>query len=236
MTTGTTRPLPATARARARASISAEIKAAALRQIQAEGAPSLSLRAVAREVGMVSSAVYRYYTSRDELLTGLIVDAYDALGEAAEEGEAAVARRDLRGRWLATGRAVRAWALGHPHEYALIHGSPVPGYAAPDATIGPATRVPRLLMGILEDHHALGGQPRRLVTRIPAAVRSDLRAIQAALATDVPDGLLLAGLAGWTELYGTVSFEIFGQLQNVIAERDGYFDIQMRRIADDFGL
>jgi AcrR family transcriptional regulator len=233
---GVTRRIPATARARARASISDEIKAAALSQVQADGAAALSLRAVAREVGMVSSAIYRYFASRDELLTALIVDAYDALGAAAEQGEAAIARRDLRARWLATGRAVRAWALEHPHEYALIHGSPVPGYAAPDATIGPATRVPRLLMGVLEDHHALGGCPRHPVGRIPAGVRTDLRAIQAALATDVPDSSLLAGLAGWTELYGTVSFELFGQFQNVIADRERYFDTQMRRIADDLGL
>lgn len=236
MTAGTARRIPATARARARASISDEIKAAALSQIQADGASALSLRAVAREVGMVSSAIYRYFASRDELLTALIVDAYDALGAAAEQGEAAAPRRDLRARWLATGRAVRAWALAHPHEYALIHGSPVPGYAAPDATIGPATRVPRLLMGILEDHHALGGQSRHPLPRIPAGVRADLRAMQAAFATDVPNSLLLAGLAGWTELYGTISFEIFGQFQNVIAEHDRYFDTQMRRIADDVGL
>ena len=85
---------------------------------------------------MVSSAIYRYFPSRDDLLTALIIDAYDALGDAVEAADAAVDRADLRGRWLAVCRAARAWALAHPAEYALIYGSPVPGYAAPDDTVG----------------------------------------------------------------------------------------------------
>ena len=87
-----------------------EIKAVAKRHLSSEGA-NLSLRAVARDVGMASSAVYRYFASRDDLLTALIVDAYDAVGEVAERAEATVDRADLLGRWLATARAVRAWAL-----------------------------------------------------------------------------------------------------------------------------
>ena len=86
---------------------------------------------------MVSSAVYRYVESRDDLLTRLIVEAYDALGAPIEQTSA-----DHRGdsdleRWLATARAIRTWAIGHPHEYLLLYGSPVPGYAAPDDTVVP---------------------------------------------------------------------------------------------------
>ncbi|MDH4077762.1 MAG: TetR/AcrR family transcriptional regulator, partial [Acidimicrobiia bacterium] len=102
--------------------------AAARRQLAAEGAAALSLRSVARELGMVSSAVYRYFESRDALLTGLIVDAYDALGAAAEAAAETRDGSDLD-RWVITARAIREWALDHPHEYALLYGSPVPGYA-----------------------------------------------------------------------------------------------------------
>src|SRR4051794_10679373 len=129
------------ARARVRAELTREIADAARRHLASDGAAGLSLRAVARELGMASSAVYRYYTSRDELLTALIVEAYDSLGTAVEEAHGRVARDDLRGRLRATCRGARAWALAHPHEYALVYGSPVPGYAAPQATIGPASRV-----------------------------------------------------------------------------------------------
>jgi AcrR family transcriptional regulator len=130
-----------TLRERLRAEMTLEIKAAASRQLAEHGAAALSLRAVARELGLASSAVYRYFKSRDELLTELIIDAYDSLGQAAEDAEGHLDRQDLFGRWSATCHAVRRWALGHPHEYALIYGSPVPGYQAPRATVGPASRV-----------------------------------------------------------------------------------------------
>ena len=140
-------PRAATPRERVRAELSREIKEEARRQLAASGADGLSLRAVAKELGMVSSALYRYYPSRDDLLTVLIIDAYDALGAAAEgaiaPGQAAAGRAaPARDRWLAACHAIRDWARANPHEYALIYGSPVPGYRAPEATIGPAARVP----------------------------------------------------------------------------------------------
>lgn len=128
-------------RARVRAGMIEEIKAVARRHLATDGA-NLSLRAVARDMGMVSSAIYRYFPSRDDLLTALILEAYDALGDAVEAADAAVGRDDLRGRWHAVCRAARAWALAHPAEYALIYGSPVPGYAARTTRSG-RPRVPR---------------------------------------------------------------------------------------------
>src|SRR3954471_3087780 len=105
-------------RARARAALIEDIKAAAPRQIAEGGAGGLSLRAIARELGLVSSALYRYYESRDDLLTALIIDAYDAVGEVAEQ--AAPGRGAFATRWLALARAIRAWALDHPNDYALV--------------------------------------------------------------------------------------------------------------------
>ena len=89
--------------------------------------------------------------SRDELLTRLIVAAYDALGIAAEAQEAAVARADLAGGWAAVCDAVQGSALANPYEYALIYGTPVPGYVAPAAAVAPAARVSSVLLGILAD-------------------------------------------------------------------------------------
>src|ERR1700733_1188918 len=96
-----------TVRERARTELTREIKEEARRQLADAGADGLSLRAVARELGMVSSALYRYYPSRDELLTALIIDAYDAIGEAAERAAAAPAAG--RGRWIAACHAIRDW-------------------------------------------------------------------------------------------------------------------------------
>ena len=131
---------------------------AARRQLATEGAGGLSLRAVARDMGMVSSAIYRYFPSRDDLLTALIMDGYNAIGEVAEQADGGCPDGDYPGRWLAVARAVRGWARTHPHEYALVYGSPVPGYQAPQQTIAPAARAafhPRPAIGPTADH---GGQ------------------------------------------------------------------------------
>src|SRR5947207_15382093 len=111
-----------TARERVRAELTREITETARRHLATEGAAGLSLRAVARDLGMVSSAIYRYFPSRDDLLTALIIDGYNAVGAAVEAAEGAVPRLDFPGRWFATCRALRAWALAHPHEYALVYG------------------------------------------------------------------------------------------------------------------
>src|SRR5258708_36422073 len=131
----------ASIRARVRAEMTAEIKAIARQHLQTDGA-NLSLRAVARDMGMVSSAVYRYFASRDELLTALILDAYNSLADAVEAADASVTDRTrLRDRWLASARAVRSWALTTPAEDALLYGSPVAGYAAAQETAAACRRV-----------------------------------------------------------------------------------------------
>jgi AcrR family transcriptional regulator len=218
--------------------MTAEIKAAARRHLETDGA-NLSLRAVARDMGMVSSAVYRYFASRDDLLTALIVDAYNALGETVEAADAAVAdRTELRQRWLATARAVRGWALAHPAEYALLYGSPVPGYAAPDDTIAAAARTPVILLRILADGAADGvlAASRGPAARLTAPVRADLERARAAIAVDVPDEVMLAALAAWTQLFGMVSFELFGQYNRVIEARAEFFDQQAELMADLIGV
>ena len=155
-------------RARVRAEMIAEIKTIARRHLETDGA-NLSLRAVARDMGMVSSALYRYFASRDDLLTALILDAYNALGEAAEAADAAVTdRSQLRARWLATARGIRGWALRTPAEYALLFGTPVPGYAAPADTITAAARTPVVLIRILADGFASGALTGESALRIGA--------------------------------------------------------------------
>lgn len=232
----TTTSAPRTARERARAELTSEIKAVARRQLAEEGAGALSLRAVARELGMVSSAVYRYFPSRDELLTALIVDAYDSVADAAETAEAAVARSDVLGRWMATSRAVRAWALANPHEYALIFGSPIPGYAAPQDTIDPAARIPALLLAVLSDSIGSGRPVAELGVALPRAVRRDLKAVRREAAPALDDVAMARAITAWTLLVGSISFELFGHLHNVIHDYGAHFDLQMLAMAHTLGL
>lgn len=223
-------------RARVRSELTAEIKAIARKRLASDGA-NLSLRAVARDLGMVSSALYRYFPSRDALLTALIIDAYDALGAEVEAADASVANRlDLRGRWIASCHAVRRWALATPADYALVFGSPVVGYAAPTDTIPPATRTPATLVGILADGVAAGVLPADEASTLPTDLHADLRRVRETLFPAVPEALLARGTIGWIHLFGAVSFELFGQLNNVIDARDAYFDHQMHLMADLIGL
>ncbi len=221
-----------TARERARIELTEVIKTVARRHLAEHGSAGLSLRAVAREVGMVSSAVYRYYPSRDELLTALIIDAYDAVGERVEAAERHARGRGLAARWLSVCDAVRAWALAHAQEYALIYGSPVPGYAAPESTIGPASRVPTVLLGLLADGVATG----EIVTGEPPAmsrtIHSDFAGLRRIAAPGVPDAVLSRGLAVWAQVLGNVNLEMFGHLHNVIHDYDAFFTLQMRRACD----
>ena len=124
---GPMEPKPTGVRARARAEFVGEIKAAARSQLRTDGADALSLRAVARKLGVASSALYRYFPSRDDLLTALISDAYGDLASVAERAAVESAGQPFVERWVGLARAIRTWALGHRHEYALIYGSPVPG-------------------------------------------------------------------------------------------------------------
>ncbi len=223
-------------RARVRAEMISEIKTVARRHLQTDGA-NLSLRAVARDMGMVSSALYRYFGSRDDLLTALIIDAYNALGAATELADAQVTdRAQLRARWLAIAGAVRHWALANPAEYALLFGSPVPGYAAPADTVAAAARTPVTLLQILADGHDRGELVPAADPALDPALRHDLAGVRGAVAPGVPEELLLRGMIGWTQLFGAVSFELFGQLNNVIEARAEYFDRQLQEMADLIGL
>jgi len=242
-----------TARERARAELTQEIKQEARRQLAAHGAQGLSLRAVARELGMVSSALYRYFPSRDELLTALIIDAYDSLGEAAEAAGAVCPPADIRRRWRATCHAVRNWALAHPHEYALIYGSPVPGYQAPQATIASATRVARVAGGLVADawrdtrpaeagHPAASGTgasgagPGSAPAPLPPVLAQQAASVADAIAPGVPGALIARLLIAWTQLFGMISFELFGQLVGSADPADAFFGYAVDQMADFIGL
>jgi AcrR family transcriptional regulator len=229
-----------TARERARAELTREIREEARRQLAETGAPGLSLRAVARELGMVSSALYRYFPSRDDLLTALIIDAYDALGAAAEAAVAADPGRSSRARWLAACHAIRAWALENPHEYALIYGSPVPGYQAPAATIGPASRVPLAFARLLADADAAGALRTGDGPALDDALAAQAGALATALAESgaigVPPDALVRAVIAWSQLFGMISFELFGQFAGSFEPADAAFDYAVAQLATFVGL
>lgn len=220
-------------RARVRAQMTEEIKAAAERHLATDGA-NLSLRAVARDLGMAPSALYRYFANRDELLTVLIIDAYNAVGEAAERATHGI--DDPLDRWLALTSAVRRWALAQPHRWALIYGSPVPGYQAPQDTIAPASRLLLLIGQTLLDAHQAG---RLAPAEEPLTGRyvEELARVAHALDPQAPVRVVANTIMLFFQLCGAVSGELFGQLNNGVEEdRPGFFAYQMRSAARIAGL
>ncbi|WP_053913144.1 TetR/AcrR family transcriptional regulator [Streptomyces sp. SCSIO 75703] len=224
---------PHGARARARIEVTAAIKEAARRQLAEEGAARLSLRAVARELGMASSALYRYFPSRDDLLTALIIDAYDSLGAAAETARDKAAGEPPVARWVAVCEAVRHWALAHPHECALIYGSPVPGYSAPQDTVPAAARVGRVLLALAAEAHRDGDLAR---ADLPAELAPEAARMARDLAPGLPPETVTAFVAAWAELFGLVCFEVFGQFHRVVEDREPFFRHAAERLAHGVGL
>lgn len=220
-----------TPRQRARAQTLADITRIGREHLASHGPAALSLRAVARDLGVVSSAVYRYVTSRDELLTLLIVDAYNELGDAVDQALDGARGRRAADRYLVVAHTVRRWALAEPARYGLIYGGPVPGYAAPsEQTTQPGTRVIRALLRIVDEAVAEGLAPG--AGPVPRPLRSDLKRIRDSMQVSAPDSLLGVALLAWTSLFGAVSFEVFGQYgSDTFTDMASVFDVQMRQIA-----
>jgi AcrR family transcriptional regulator len=236
-------PARRTARERVRAEITREITDIARAQLAADGAAALSLRAVARDMGMVSSAIYRYFASRDDLLTALIIDGYNAIGAAVENADAACRRDDYPGRWRAACRAARAWAVANPHEYALIYGSPVPGYQAPPDTIGPAARSAAVFGRLISDAFAAGElRPVPGGSPIPEGLAEDAGRLRDSLLPGVPGGpgvpdeVVVGLLTAFSGVFGMISFELFGQFNNVVTDTAAYYDRGAADLARLIGL
>jgi hypothetical protein len=168
-------------------------------------------------------------------LTALIVAAYRDLGRAAAEADAAVAPGEHVARWTAATRAVRAWGLAHPQEWALIYGSPVPGYRAPEDTVGAANQVTMALLRILVDAQAAG----RLHPPNPPAVPPDLAADLVGVRTvvgDLPDPAAAVAVVAWSYVLGAVTLELFGHYDGGIEARASMWDTAMTVLVATLGL
>ncbi|MFT4167388.1 MAG: TetR/AcrR family transcriptional regulator [Microlunatus sp.] len=219
---------PRTARAIARRELTEAIVTSARRQLAEIGPAALSVRAVARDLGMASSAVYRYFPSRDDLLTELLVIIYGELADLLEAADADCPHDDLRGRWFTLGRTLRGWAIATPHEYALLFGSPVPGYAAPEATIQPAGRVAGVLIALMADAEARSTLPER--APLPTKTKELYAGLRAASGIDLSDEAAVRALTAWSGLFGALSLELFGHLHRAIEDYAAHFELILDRL------
>ena len=128
-----------------------EIKQIARQQMARQGTASLSLRGIAAEMGMSAPSLYNYYINRDDLVTDLLVDSYRHQAETLEQASTSCQTQEAIACLLATVLAYRQWAVEHPTEFALIAGSPIPGYVAPvEQTLPLARRSLKVLLDLLQ--------------------------------------------------------------------------------------
>ena len=196
-----------------------------------EGAAGLSLRAISRDLGMVSSAVYRYVASRDDLLTLLLVDAYSELADAVDL--AGVAAGSWRDQLLAMAHAARRWAVDQPARWALLYGSPVPGYQAPrERTVGPGTRVVGTLFNAIAAGIAAGDIPQSTVAAAQP-LSSDFERVRQEFEFTGDDSAVAKCFLLWAGLVGAISLEVFGQYgADTLTEPGAVFDTQVRLLID----
>lgn len=233
-------PAPVSRRQRRHEATAEEIRQVARELMAREGSSSLNLRAVAREMGITPSALYRYYPSRDAILTALIVEAYDQVGEAVEQAIAAAPADHTATRILAGAHAFRHWAVGHPHEFGLIYGTPVPGYEAPATeSITAAMRTGLALFGELVRAVEQG----LLTPPDDATVPADLLPILRRLALDpsgqLPVSAVALALQCWMVLLGSLSAEVFGHKPEALDGGEAgrrFFDYTMRQTLIAMGV
>ncbi|MEO7913527.1 MAG: TetR/AcrR family transcriptional regulator [Roseiflexaceae bacterium] len=190
-----------------------EIKAIARRQMAEQGQAALSLGAIARAMGMTTPALYRYFDRRDALITELIIDGYRALALILEQADAATPSADYAARFEALARAYHDWAVAHPHEYALIYGTPIPGYHAPrERTVPVAARILLVFgmlfkaaweagyLGIPAAYTTMSPELRETAVQLMSDLSRDVHAPELLLTTLTVRGLLHSLV--WAELYG----------------------------------
>lgn len=222
-------------RQRLRAATELEIKDTARRLLVEHGSEGLTLRAIAREMGLTAPALYRYYPSREDLVEHLVADFYDEVCGALAVARDAAPADDPGAPVLAVSRAFRSWALAHPGEFGLLFGSPITG-VDPDADRDGPAHAASLRFAVL-----FGELVARLWQRRPFPVPADdeldpglagqLRDWSAEVPLPLPLGALQVFLSCWIRLYGAVCIEAFGHLRFAVEDAGAIFEAELRSLA-----
>jgi AcrR family transcriptional regulator len=219
-------------RERLRTATVAEIKDAARRLLVAGGPSAISLRAIARDMGMTAPAIYRYFDSLDALVIAIVSDLFDELREAVSA--AASGDADPVTRLATMARGFRHWALAHPAEFALMFGSPVPGVTQFAAHCGPVNdagaRFGEAFLGVLADIYATAPLPAPSLDVLEGDLKSAVAPYFEKFGDRFPLPVVYVFLAAWTRLYGVVAMEVFGHIQWAMTDVEPLFELELRRV------
>jgi AcrR family transcriptional regulator len=214
--------------------LQAAIKETAWKQIAEKGAAALSLRAIARELGITAPAIYNYFPRRDDLVTALIVDAFTSLGESQKNSMRNLPEDDLTARLSTLGLAYRDWAITYPQRYQLIFGTPIPGYEAPADVTTPAAA--GSLIPLIETLQAIFVAGRLRVDR-SAEMTSELQSMLETW-SQVTGGydpeVLYTALVFWSRVHGLVTLEIGNQFPAFITDPGEIYRREIEIIESQF--
>jgi len=213
---------PPTMRARYRAQVRGEVKQAALSQLAESGPAGLSVSAIGKQLGVSGPALYRYFASRDELLTELVIDAYHDLADALRAAATQAASQEPCARLEALARGYRSWALAQPHRYRLLFGPPLPGYDAHAQRLVDASQA--AMNQLLRVLHELGDRP---AAPLPQPLASQLAAWAQAHDPGTGPATALRAVLVWSRLHGLVSLEIAGNFASMSIDPDLVFEAQL---------
>lgn len=230
-----TRPAPRGRRERLRTATIAEIKRLARELLVSGGPQAISLRAIAREMGMTPSGLYRYYPSLNALVDELCGDLFDELHQAVEAAGDAAGNDDPTRRMGYMARAFRRWALDHPVEFGLMLGPPPSGVTTMWADRDqPHASTMRFGSAFLNEFAEMWR--RRMVVAPPDDVlerdlRPHLGRYMQRRGDDLPLGVVFTFLTAWTRLYGLVAMEVFGHMRWALAEAEALFELELVNFA-----
>jgi AcrR family transcriptional regulator len=246
-------PAP-TRRQRQHADTAAEIKAAARAHIVAAGASGLSLRAVARDVGLSAPALYRYFPSLEALVVAVVVDMYGELRDYMLSECDKLPTGDLLARLVVAAHSFRQWAVSHRPEFALMFASLIPGAViskpgCTSADLDPEAepyasmlRFSRVFGDLINRAWNQSDEERGFTLEIPPApdmppeLRDEITRCATAIgAEDVPFDFAYAFHSYWVRLYGLIAMEVFGHLP-VVGQAEAYFDTEVAAMAAGLGV
>ena len=215
-----------------------EIKDTARVLLAEQGAAGVSLRAIAKRMGMTAPGLYHYFGSINDLITALILDAFTQLAEAVEKADADVASRDGAERLAAVAHAWRRWALDHPIDFQLLYGNPIPTYEQPTDTTYPAARRSFIVTANIFAQAIERGEielPKEY-RRLPSEIEHSLDALTGVEGHDLPRHALYLAAISWARLHGHIMLELFHLIQPVIGDVDALFDHEVKALIRQVGF
>lgn len=219
-------------RDRVRAETTAEIKQTARQILVAQGPEAVTLRAIAREMGMTAPALYRYFGSHEDLIRHVVGDIFSEIG-AGIAAAIDAAGDGMTGKMIAACREFRRWGLSHKAEFGLLFGTPLPTLEAAhdDVVAECAGKFSGVFFALFYELWRKQPFPIPADDEIDPGLRAQLASYQEALGADLPLGAGLTFLRCWVRLYGMVSLEVFGHLHFALEDSAPMFEITLAELA-----